>query len=30
MPPEVRAMLKAVKGGAHGHPDSHPALAPIP
>jgi len=30
MPPEVRAMLKVVKGGAHGHPDSHPALAPIP
>lgn len=30
MPPEVRAMLKAVKGGAQGPPDSHPALAPIP
>ncbi|MBC8018797.1 MAG: cobalamin B12-binding domain-containing protein [Verrucomicrobia bacterium] len=30
MPPEVRAMLKAVKGGAQKHPDHHPALAPIP
>lgn len=30
MPPEVRALLKAVKGGNHGYPDQHPALAPIP
>lgn len=30
MPPEVRAMLKAVRGGAAGHSDRHPALAPIP
>ena len=30
MPPEVRALLKAVKGGAHDRIDQHPLLAPIP
>lgn len=30
MPPEVRALLKAVRGGGAGHPDRHPALAPLP
>ncbi|OGR29162.1 MAG: magnesium-protoporphyrin IX monomethyl ester oxidative cyclase [Desulfuromonadales bacterium GWD2_54_10] len=30
MPPEVRTLLKAVKGGAHDQVDHHPSLAPIP
>ena len=30
MPPEVRELLKAVKGRVQGHPDHHSALAPIP
>lgn len=30
MPEEVKALLRAVKGGAGGHMDRHPAVAPIP
>ena len=30
MPPEVMALLKAVKGASGGHMDHHPAVAPIP
>jgi len=30
MPPEVMALLKAVKGAAGEHMDRHPAVAPIP
>ena len=30
MPPEVRELLKAVNGRVQGHPDHHPAVAPIP
>jgi len=30
MPPEVKALLKAVKGAGAGQADYHPAVAPIP
>jgi anaerobic magnesium-protoporphyrin IX monomethyl ester cyclase len=30
MPPEVKELLRTVKQAGKGHPDHHPAVAPIP